>query len=123
LVVVLEHVLDLALTQHAKRMGLVEKPCKEPRPSRTDVVPAHVKREVLRRAGGWRCEWVLPSGERCDCRRKLEFDHIEPLARGGKSTIENVRLACRPHNLFAARQVFGDALMDRYAPGRSPTVR
>jgi 5-methylcytosine-specific restriction endonuclease McrA len=119
---VLERGLDLVLAQHAKRMGLVEKPRKEPRPSRTNAVPAHVKRAVWRRAGG-RCEWVLPSGERCDCRRKLEYDHIEPLALGGKSTIDNVRLTCRPHNLLAAREVFGDALMDRYAPGRSPTLR
>jgi 5-methylcytosine-specific restriction endonuclease McrA len=119
---VFERGLDLVLAQHAKRKGLVEKPRKEPRPSRTDAVPAHVKRAVWLRAGG-RCEWVLPSGERCGCTRKLEYDHILALALGGKSTIENVRVACRSHNLLAARQVFGDALMDRYAPGRSPTRR
>jgi 5-methylcytosine-specific restriction endonuclease McrA len=120
---VIKHGLRVALAQHDKRLGLVEKPLKTPRPSRTNHIPAHVKREVLRRAGGRVCEWILPSGERCDCRRKLQFDHIEPLALGGKSTLENVRLACRPHNLLAARQVFGDALMDRYAPGRSPALR
>jgi 5-methylcytosine-specific restriction endonuclease McrA len=119
---VFERGLDLVLAQHAKRKGLVETPRKEPRPSSTDAVPAHVKRAVWLRAGG-RCEWVLPSGERCDCRRMLEFDHIEPLALGGKSTLDNVRLACRPHNLLAARQVFGDEVMDRYAPGRSPALR
>jgi 5-methylcytosine-specific restriction endonuclease McrA len=120
---VIKHGLRVALFQHDKRLGLVEKPLKAPRPSRTNHVPAHVKREVLRRAGGRRCEWILPSGERCDCRRMLEFDHVEPLALGGKSTIENVRLVCRSHNLVAARQVFGDTLMDRYAPRRSPTRR
>jgi hypothetical protein len=120
---VIKHGLRVALAQYDKRLGVVEKPLKAPRPSRTNHIPAHVKREVLRRAGGRRCEWVLPSGERCDCRRKLEFDHIEALALGGKSTLENVRLLCRSHNLLAARQVFGDELMDRYAPGRSPTRR
>jgi 5-methylcytosine-specific restriction endonuclease McrA len=119
---VFERGLDLVLAQHAKRKGLVEKPRKEPRPSSTDAVPAHVKRAVWLRAGG-RCEWVLESGERCDCTRKLEYDHILALALGGKSTLDNVRLACRPHNLLAARQVFGDAVMDRYAPGRSPALR
>jgi 5-methylcytosine-specific restriction endonuclease McrA len=119
---VFERGLDLVLAQHAKRNGLVEKPRKEPRPSSTDAVPAHVKRAVWLRAGG-RCEWVLPSGERCDSTRKLEYDHILALALGGKSTIENLRLACRQHNLLAARRVFGDAVMDRYAPGRSPTLR
>jgi hypothetical protein len=117
---ILERGLDLVLAQHAKRRGLVEKPLSAPRPSRTDAIPAHVRREVWRRAGG-RCEFVLESGERCDCTRMLELDHIEPLALGGKSTVENVRLTCRSHNLLAARRVFGDAVMDRYAPGRSPT--
>lgn len=97
---ILERGLDLVLAEHAKRKGLVAKPRKEPRPSRTDAIPAHVKREVWHRAGG-RCEWRFESGERCGCTRKLEFDHIEPLALGGPSTIENVRLACRPHNLLA----------------------
>jgi hypothetical protein len=115
---VIKHGLRVALAQHDKRLGLVEKPLKSPRPSRTNHIPAHVKREVLRRAGGRRCEWILPSGERCDCRRMLEFDHVEPVALGGKSTLENVRLTCRSHNVLAARQV-----LDRYAPGRSPTRR
>jgi 5-methylcytosine-specific restriction endonuclease McrA len=120
---VIKHGLRVALEQHDKRLGVVEKPLKAPRPSRTNHVPAHVKREVLRRAGGRRCEWILPSGERCDCQRMLQFDHIKALALGGKSTLENVRLLCRSHNLLAARRAFGDALMNRYAPGRSPTRR
>jgi 5-methylcytosine-specific restriction endonuclease McrA len=119
---VIKHGLRVALDQHDKRLGLVEKPLKAPRPSRTNHIPAHVKREVLRRAGG-RCEWMLESGERCDCTRMLEYDHIVALALGGKSTLDNVRLVCRPHNLLAARRAFGDAVMDRYAPGRSPMLR
>jgi hypothetical protein len=89
---------------------------KEPRPSRTDAIPSHVKREAWRRAGG-RCEWRFESGERCGCTRRLEFDHIRPLARGGASTLDNIRVTCRPHNLLAARRVFGDEVMDRYARG------
>ena len=111
---ILERGLDLVLAQHAKRQGLVEKPRKGHRASRSDTIPAEVKREVWRRAGG-QCEWKFESGERCGCRRRLEYDHIEPLALGGASTIDNVRLACRPHNLLSARQVFGNAVMDRYA--------
>ena len=34
-------------------------------------------------------------------------------AMGGPSTVENVRLA-RPHDLGAAREVYGDAWVDRY---------
>jgi hypothetical protein len=121
---VLERGLDLVLAQHAKRNGLVAKPRKEPPPSESQTIPAHVKREVWRRAGG-RCEFRFDSGERCDCRRRLEFDHIRPRALGGASTIENVRLACRPHNQLAARREFGDEVMDRYTrrPGRRSAGR
>lgn len=121
---ILERGLDLVLAQQAKRQGLVERPRKRRRSSRdgTDTIPAEVKREVWRRAGG-QCEWRLGSGERCGCRRRLEYDHVEPLALGGKSTVENVRLTCRPHNLLAARRVFGDAVMDRFAPGRASAQR
>jgi hypothetical protein len=115
---ILERGLDLVLAQHAKRQGLVEKPRKAGGAPRRDTVPAEVKREVWRRAGG-QCEWRFESGERCGCRRRLEYDHIEPLARGGESTASNVRLACRPHNLLSARQVFGDSVMDRYTRRRS----
>jgi hypothetical protein len=110
----------LVLAQHAKRQGLVEKPRKGRPGSRSDTIPAEVKREVWRRAGG-RCEWRFESGERCGCRRRLEYDHIKPIAMGGASTFDNVRLACRPHNLLSARQVFGDAVMDRYT--RRPSTQ
>ena len=45
-------------------------------------------------------------------RHFLEFDHIEPVARGGASTVENVRLLCRAHNQHAAEQAYGAAFMD-----------
>jgi hypothetical protein len=119
---ILERGLDLVLAESEKRKGLVEKPLTTPRPSATDAIPAHVKREVWQRAGG-RCEFRLESGERCGSAHRLELDHVTPLARGGRSTVENVRVCCRPHNLLAARREFGDALMDRYAPGRPSPAR
>ena len=115
---ILEAGLDLLLAEHAKHMGVVEKPRKDPRPTRTDAVPAHVKRAVWIRAGG-RCEWRFESGEVCGSTKLLQFDHIVPRAQGGPSTIGNVRLACAPHNQLAARRVFGDAWMDRYARKRT----
>jgi hypothetical protein len=117
---ILERGLDLVLAQHAKRNGLVDKPRKTRRPARPDTIPAEVKREVRRRAGG-RCEWVFESGERCDCRRRLEYDHLDPVALGGAASVEKVRLLCKPHNLLAARRIFGDAVMDRYMGPRSST--
>jgi 5-methylcytosine-specific restriction endonuclease McrA len=114
----LETGLDLLLAQVAKRRGDVERPRKDPRPSKPDHIPAHLRRAVWQRDGG-RCQFRLANGELCGCTRDLQIDHVEPLARGGATTLDNLRLTCRPHNLEAARRVFGDALMDRYArPGR-----
>jgi hypothetical protein len=116
---ILERGLDLVLAQRAKRKGLVEKPRKVPPPSSGDAIPAHVKRAVWRRAGG-RCEFRLESGEVCGSTHRLEFDHFPiPKARGGPATIENTRVACRPHNILAARRIFGDEVMDCYTRGAS----
>jgi 5-methylcytosine-specific restriction endonuclease McrA len=109
----LEAGLDLVLAQVAKRRGLVERPRQKPRPAKPEHIPAHVFREVWRRDGG-RCQWKLANGEICGCTRHLQLDHITPLALGGTSTVDNVRVLCRSHHLEAARLVFGDAWMDRY---------
>jgi 5-methylcytosine-specific restriction endonuclease McrA len=90
----LEAGLDLVLAQVAKRRGLVERSRQEPRPSKPEHIPAHVRREVWRRDGG-RCQWRLASGEICGCTRHLQLDHVRPLALGGTSTVDNVRILCR----------------------------
>jgi 5-methylcytosine-specific restriction endonuclease McrA len=56
----------------------------------------------------------MEDGSVCGSTFQVEFDHLRPRALGGPSTIENVRLACKPHNGLAARRVFGDAWMDRF---------
>ena len=109
--------MDLMLEKKAKQRGLVEKPLETPRPSRSDRVPAHVRREVMKRSGG-RCEWVFENGERCNSTYQVECDHITPRALGGLPTVENTRAACRGHNQLAARRVFGDRWMDRYTRAR-----
>ena len=50
-------------------------------------------------------------GERCPTHSRLEFDHADPVARGGRSTVENLRLRCRAHNQFAAERMFGAGFM------------
>ncbi len=74
-------------------------------------IPADVKREVTRRDGG-QCTFVSESGRRCEERGCMEFDHVTPVARGGRSTVANVRLRCRAHNQHAADRVFGKGFMD-----------
>jgi len=115
---VLEAALDLLLAKHDRKRGLVKKPRETaPPPSdRPRHIPAEVKRAVWTRDGG-RCQWPVTSGGVCGSTTRLELDHIVPIARGGASTIANLRVTCRIHNQLAARQAFGDAWMDRFTPG------
>ncbi len=87
-----------------------------PRPPRrlgsgSRAIPAHVRREVWKRDQG-RCTFVSDSGHRCESRKLLEFDHVEPFARGGQATVGGMRLRCRAHNQYSAEQVFGAGFMD-----------
>ncbi|HEX7490015.1 MAG TPA: HNH endonuclease signature motif containing protein, partial [Anaeromyxobacteraceae bacterium] len=113
---VLEAALDLLLAANDKKKGLVKKPRAAPaRPSASPRhIPAEVKRAVWTRDGKC-CQWPVASGGVCGSTTRLEYDHIVPLARGGASTVSNIRILCATHNQLAARQVFGEAWMDRFA--------
>jgi 5-methylcytosine-specific restriction endonuclease McrA len=74
-------------------------------------IPAHVKRAVWERDQG-RCTFVGEHGHRCGSRRVVEYDHIDPVARGGRATVESVRLLCRAHNQYEAERVFGVGFME-----------
>jgi 5-methylcytosine-specific restriction endonuclease McrA len=84
-------------------------------------VPAKVKREVRERDGG-KCQWPLASGGVCGSEARTQIDHVVPRGRGGPSTVGNCRVLCKPHNLEAARQVYGDDRMD-YFTLRDPVAR
>jgi hypothetical protein len=43
----------------------------------------------------------------------LEFDHVEPVARGGTASVEGMRLRCRAHNQYEAERALGTRLMSR----------
>ena len=62
----------------------------------------------------------------CGSTVRLEVDHVMPRGKGGPSTVENCRILCKPHNLEAARQVYGDDWMDQFTrgeDGRVPVAR
>ena len=108
---VLDYALSMAIARVEKRkFGTTDQP-RTPRAS-TDPrhIPAHVRRAVHARDGG-RCTFVADDGHRCDARSQLEFDHVEPVARDGASTVDNLRLRCRAHNQLAAEQAFGAGFM------------
>jgi hypothetical protein len=99
----------------------------KPRPQRVPAngrhIPASVKRAVWERDQG-RCTFVGEHGKRCESRTRIEFDHVEAVARGGQATVRGVRLLCHAHNQYAAERVFGPAFMDgKREQGRERTDR
>jgi hypothetical protein len=90
--------------------------------SRTRHVPARVRREVWTRDEG-RCAFVGEKG-RCTETGFLEFHHLEPFARGGPTTAENLALRCRRHNTYEETLSFGERelpVVREYARGWAGT--
>lgn len=115
---VLERALDSLIAKlEAKRFAKTARP----RPARASAdprhMPAQVRRAVVERDGG-RCTFVGDHGHRCGTRDWLQFDHVVPVAKGGRSTVENVRLRCRAHNQLEAERAFGEAFMRGKRPAR-----
>jgi HNH endonuclease len=112
---VLKRALTLFVTHHEQRKyAATSKPRPQPQGAVSNPrhIPASVKRAVRERDGD-RCAFVGESGQRCSSRARLEFDHIDPVARGGASTVENLRLLCRAHNQYTAEQEFGAEFMEQ----------
>ena len=108
---VLKHVLgDWVRAAERRREAATD----QPRPCRSEAngrhVPAAVRRAVLAR-DEHRCTFVSASGHRCEERERLELDHVRPVARGGRTTIANLRLRCRAHNHLKAERAFGAGFM------------
>jgi hypothetical protein len=87
-------------------------PAPEPirNPMRRRHCPAEVARAVFVRDGK-QCTYVSSDGRRCGAMRFLELDHIDPFVKGGDETFQNLRLRCRAHNQWSARQYFGSKHM------------
>jgi len=108
---VLERALD-ALVEKLERRKFAKaarsrpgKASKNPR-----HIPADVRRAVWERDEG-QCTFVSDKGKRCEARTRLEFDHIDPVARGGRSSKDGLRLRCRAHNQYEAECTFGAGFM------------
>ena len=95
-----------------RKFAAASKPRRGPRRSATNArhIPAEVKRAVWARDGG-QCTFVRKTGLRCASRTRIEFDHVDPVARGGQATIASMRLRCRAHNQYEAERTFGVGFM------------
>jgi hypothetical protein len=107
-------VLDLAIPQLERgKFAAADRPrprrekCGNPR-----SIPAAVRREVWERDQG-RCTFTGDGGHRCGAHTRLEYDHLEPAARGGQATVANLTLRCRTHNQLAAERTLGAGFMER----------
>ncbi len=111
LAALLELAADLVLA-HAekKRFGATNRPRKCTSGGENGYITPEVKREVHDRDGG-QCTFVSDAGRRCESRANIEYDHVQPVARGGGSDVSNVRLLCRAHNQLRAEQTFGAGFM------------
>ena len=109
----ISNVLKRALEHYVRHLkqrkfAETERPRRASRkPKSVRTIPAEVKRAVKARDDG-RCTFVNEMGDRCPARSGLEFDHAKPLAQGGETTVENVRLRCRAHNQLAAEEAYGE---------------
>jgi 5-methylcytosine-specific restriction endonuclease McrA len=110
---VLDRALDALITQlERRRLAATDRPRARRSAANGRRIPAEVIREVTRRDGG-QCTFVSKTGRRCEERGHMEYDHVRPVARGGRSTVDNLRLRCRAHNQHEADRVFGKGFMDK----------
>jgi hypothetical protein len=115
---VLDRALDALITQLERRkIGAITRPQRRRRLRNDPIpggryVPAHVRRAVWERDQR-QCTFVSANGTRCKASRFLEFDHVDPVARGGEATVDKMRLRCRAHNQYEAERAFGAEFMKR----------
>jgi 5-methylcytosine-specific restriction endonuclease McrA len=111
---VLDRALDALIERLEKRKFAATRTPRscQARSKTTRTIPALVKRAVWQRDHG-QCTFVSDSGHRCTATDHLEFDHVEPVARGGHATVENTRLLCRAHNQYQAERTFRAEFMRR----------
>ncbi len=108
-------VLERALTELVEKLekakfAQTEQPRRRRSAGDGRSIPAEIKRDVHARDGG-QCTFESDDGRRCGSRRRLEYDHIQPLAKGGRTTVDNVRQLCRSHNQLEAERRLGAGFM------------
>ena len=108
---ILGEALSLLIEHLEKKKGGKSRVSDTPE-SHTRHIPRGISAELWNKAQN-RCEYISPSGRRCDSEAFLEIDHIKPYALGGSSTDpENLRVLCRTHNRLMANHWFGREWME-----------
>jgi len=87
-----------------ERLAKTERPSKKA--PKAKGVSRAARREVFER-DGMQCTFVDEHGHRCTATGFLELDHKHARARGGSDDPKNLRVLCRAHNLWLAKQEYG----------------
>lgn len=114
LVLLIQRCVDEFLDRETRRSTPRSEPGQAPCAKDPDHrrIPLEIRRLVLQRDGG-RCAFVSDAGRRCESRERLEIDHVMPVAKGGRTDLQNLRLLCRAHNQLAAERELGSEFMRR----------
>ena len=104
---VLKRALQVAVEQEKKRRFASGVKCRAQRNAApTRAIPDAIRQQVFARDGA-ACTFVGADGRRCGSTWRLELDHVIPVALGGETSVENLRVLCRAHNQYEAERVLG----------------
>jgi hypothetical protein len=111
-----------AMKYYKKRedLALQEAPSSSSANTDSRHIPKAIKQKVWKRDGG-RCTYVGSNGKRCNSDYLVQFDHYPvPFARGGPSTVNNLRLLCAKHNRRTAERTYGEKRIKKHYVKETP---
>lgn len=103
---ILSDALDLLLKELEPKKTKVFAIKKEERCLDTRYIPRGIRHEIWERDKG-QCSYVSPKGQRCQAKRFLHVDHVQPWVLGGSShDCSNLQLLCSTHNRLRGAATF-----------------
>jgi 5-methylcytosine-specific restriction endonuclease McrA len=112
----------LSYLREREDLSLQDKPRRSNAKTNSRYIPKAIKQEVYNRDKG-RCAYIGSNGKRCNSQHNLEYDHYPvPFARGGPSTVNNLRLLCAKHNKHTAIKTYGERAIKKHYIKETATV-
>ena len=110
---IFERAISLLLEQTLKKKAALTDRARSTTVTSTHTrpIPAAIRRAVWERDGG-RCAFQ-GALMRCTETSDLDYHHVIPWAAGGETRVDNIELRCRAHNVYEARQFFGEQYDER----------
>ena len=90
----------------AERASLRTSKCQADVPPRVSVgyqkrtpIPANIRHKIWMRDQG-QCAFTNKEGTRCSQNRWIDLHHVNPAAKGGENTVDNLGTLCRAHHRY-----------------------